>query len=134
MICTTLEQSHKLVELGIDLSTSDMYYCDKLLIPEPYITKTEYETQVPAYKGAVPAWSLDALIDLLPESISCDTWDSYNLYILKRGIYYVHFGWDTEYIHSVEMYNKYTGANKDVNTLVDAAVETIFWLKDNKYI
>jgi len=30
-LCTTIEQSQKLIELGIDVNTSDMFYADLLV-------------------------------------------------------------------------------------------------------
>jgi len=66
-ICTTIEQSQKFIELGISLDTADMYYAPdaNIIVAEPYITKAEDETLIPAYKGAVPAWSLSALLSII---------------------------------------------------------------------
>ena len=57
-ICTSIEQSKKLIELGIDVNTADMYYDvnsygiqDK---PEVAIGKV--------WSKDIPAWSLTALI------------------------------------------------------------------------
>lgn len=66
-ICTSLEQSQKLIELGIDINTADMYHAPdaNIIMAEPYITKIEDETFILAYKGAVPAWNLSALLGVI---------------------------------------------------------------------
>lgn len=58
-ICTTIEQSKKLIELGIDRKTSDMYYwCGEDLRIGGYKAQDEdYD---------ISAWSLTALLDILP--------------------------------------------------------------------
>ena len=51
--CTTIEQSKKLLELGIDINTADMMH-DRLII-------------IPFNDGSlIPAWSLSALLRLIP--------------------------------------------------------------------
>ena len=61
-ICTTIEQSKKLVELGLDVNTADMYY--------QWYSETESALKVG--KGSkklnadCPAWSLSALLELMP--------------------------------------------------------------------
>ena len=63
-ICTDINQSKKLVELGIDVNTADMlyrwhderWYCVSKDIPYPY-----------SLKDMIPAWSLAALLNVLPE-------------------------------------------------------------------
>ena len=56
-ICTTIEQSQKLIELGIDRNTADMCWQNNEF---PIGFNDE---------DAVPAWSLAALFKLLPKSI-----------------------------------------------------------------
>lgn len=57
-ICTSLEQSKKLVELGIDVNTADIIYN---VLDESYI---RHGTPIDKYH--TPAWSLSALMELLP--------------------------------------------------------------------
>lgn len=69
-ICTSLEQSKKLVELGIDVSTADMYW--KNGISDKYIqcftpfVCDEYQSEID-FDYDIPCWSLAALLDILPE-------------------------------------------------------------------
>lgn len=72
MIATSIEQSKKLLELGINPETADMWYS--------YYGNSKYNSTI-AYEGQqwflcqirnsrhddIPCWSLNALIELLPE-------------------------------------------------------------------
>lgn len=86
MIATTLEQSRKLVELGIDTSTADMHYAfscmggaafqdlvdsSAILLPCNKNRKMYYE----------PAWSLAALMEILPSELQ----DNHYLTLDKEG-------------------------------------------------
>lgn len=55
-ICTTIEQSQKLIELGIDTNTADMVYidCEYLAIRDGVLEESD-----------IPAWSLTALLKLI---------------------------------------------------------------------
>lgn len=71
-IATTIEQSKKLIELGIDVNTADMYYSiiddtdelseDNSLL---YVNREVDWDEVSVYDRACPAWSLSALMELL---------------------------------------------------------------------
>ena len=101
-ICTSIEQSKKLIELGVDVNTADMYYDvnsygiqDK---PEVAIGKV--------WSKDIPAWSLTALIGLMPK------------FSLEKGIsnnagYLLCYNYNTTYDDEP----------------VDAAFEMICWLK-----
>lgn len=51
---TTIEQGKRLVELGLDTSTSDMWYSEQYGIQMGFAGKRK------------PAWSLDALLNVIP--------------------------------------------------------------------
>jgi hypothetical protein len=59
---TDLAQSKKLIELGIDVDTADMWYLPK---GDSY----ELVTTPSPTRGILPAWSLTALLGVLPEGI-----------------------------------------------------------------
>ena len=101
-ICTSVEQSNKLLELGLKPETADMHYHKDRL--ETSLLRTKENSAV--YKGMVridgkqyadeyferqygqdiPAWSLSRLIELMPTEISeKKTGVSYDLYILPDG-------------------------------------------------
>ena len=101
-ICTSQEQSKKLVELGIDVNTADMYYdCNSYGIqgkPEVAVGKV--------WSKDIPAWSLTALIGLIPKfSLEKD--------ISKNAGYELCYNYNTTYYDEP----------------VDAAFEMICWLK-----
>ena len=70
---TDIEQSKKLAEI-LPLETADYYHAADtgVVIIAPYITYCGEERCVPAYKGAVPCWSLAALLDVLKDDIKIE--------------------------------------------------------------
>lgn len=71
-ICTTTEQSKKLIELGIDVNTADMHYSTWTILNEgeyilsPNQGETIEELQEDYGNQIIPAWSLTALLGLMP--------------------------------------------------------------------
>ena len=129
MIATNLEQSKKLVELGIDTSTADMWWSDRFVYynPTPIVGIATEKNTLYSFKWGneeIPAWSLSALLELLPPHI-----DSYDLNINKYneewGVYYEGYfeDFNVTYLKKVEE-----------KTLIDATFEMVCWLKENKYI
>lgn len=84
-ICTSLEQSKKLIELGIDIKTADMRYgyiapydysdrmydggYDEIPYPKDFLKKNPNFSEN-EYDGELPAWSIAALLENIP--VSCD--------------------------------------------------------------
>ena len=64
-ICTSVEQSKKLIELGLDIETSDMYWDFQ---ETGYILIAD-ELGYYHNDSEIPAWSLAALFELLPKEI-----------------------------------------------------------------
>jgi hypothetical protein len=80
-ICTSIEQSKKLIELGIDINTADMRYgyiapydysdrmydggYDEIPYPKDFLKKNP-NFSVNEYDAELPCWSLAALLDVLP--------------------------------------------------------------------
>ena len=66
-ICTSIEQSKKLIELGIDVNTADMFWDTA----EPNERRKPLVGPVSDYcdmdDWAIPSWSLSALLDLMPK-------------------------------------------------------------------
>lgn len=67
-ICTSIEQSRKLIDLGIDISTADMMWEDWNLIDEGWKLNVGYYPEIEQDYGrkCYPAWSLSALLELIP--------------------------------------------------------------------
>ena len=70
-ICTSIEQSERLVKLGLDKSTADMHY-----FSDGYnLTRLDIgydKDNAKFYRGTknkyIPAWSLTALLELMPNN------------------------------------------------------------------
>ena len=62
-ICTSLEQSNKLLELGLDMNTADMYWWATSL---RYYIEAMDDGDFNEREGHIPAWSLSALLDIVP--------------------------------------------------------------------
>ena len=65
MVCTSIEQSNRLVELGINPETADMgwfkAYSLREEIYKPYIQGYKLEN----HKSEIPAWSIYKLIEII---------------------------------------------------------------------
>ena len=80
---TTIEQSRHLAELGVDLKTADLTY-EKLAIwnkgdfPEEFKYRLR-EMHFQYFSGiGVPCWSLEALLELMPEELDGSCGLSFN--------------------------------------------------------
>lgn len=117
-ICTSVEQAQALISKGLTEDTADMY----CLIRKNYEPRLILLASAPP-KGLlnqVLAWSLAALINLLPEFIDSNGKD-YCLILLSDRVVY----WDG---HTTKLYET-TERN-----LINAVVNTILWLLDKNYI
>lgn len=71
-ICTTKEQSERLLALGLKKETADMVYVDFgsgnfMIRPYEWLSTTEIDMD-----GFIPAWSLHRLLCLLPTEYTYD--------------------------------------------------------------
>jgi len=70
-ICTTREQSERLIALGLKKETADMYYSNFIICAKPYYKVVEFMNGcVP--EDIFPAWSLHRLIEMMPMSLAED--------------------------------------------------------------
>ena len=121
-ICTNIKQSKRLIELGIDVNTADMHYMYRVWeIDEDTIgdqTDACIGCDISFYYGKdngetykyIPAWSLSALLDIIP-NWTMDKTDKINLTC-----------------------NPYYHCEVGYNNSVDAAFEMVCWLKENEKI
>lgn len=111
-ICTDIEQSKKLIELGVDVNTADIIYN---IFDKSYI---RHDTPIDKYH--MPAWSLSALLELIPDKISINN-ESYYLFFSKKGVEFRGpITWDGQKTKSFKMDN-----------ILDSAFEMVVWLKEN---
>ena len=122
---TDLEQSKKLIGVGIDVNTADMMWDDWSLIDEGWKLSVGYYPEIEKDYGrkCYPAWSLAALLEILPDAITDD--DGSKVYIDVRRYnskhqiaYYTDLNWSD------------TIATDEYENLVDATVEMILKLKE----
>lgn len=126
-ICTTVEQSRKLIELGMDVNTSDMEYVFGKEIPTISVGAWLVD------RDTVPAWSLSKLLELMPKRFSekADERSSY-FWSLEwqlgndKSIRYIALGGNRRI--RVEFYER-SYERKDE---VDIAVKMVCWLLENK--
>lgn len=90
-ICTSIEQSKRLLELGLDADTSDMFYSAKHIgkdivrYSDPQILVHNEHFEI--FVDDQPAWSLHRLIAMLPDFF-CHLGGQFNLKIDKCFLRY----------------------------------------------
>lgn len=117
MIATTLEQSRKLVELGVNPETADMSWAG-------YSFGRLYLRAMPI-KGypeeLSPAWSLSALLKMIP---------NVSLYIKSNHLWGCAATWGTP----DEFGDCPHCLKEDYDSPIEAAYYVVVWLKGNNYI
>ena len=116
MIATTIEQSKRLLELGLNPKTADMCLC-KSAQDTWFLcayTPGSYDAHT------VPAWSLSALLEVMPKENEPDLQKS-----PATGQYFIYGFFDLE---------NPTYMTKDYDSPVDAAYEMVCWLLEQGLI
>lgn len=131
-VSTTIEQGERLMSLGIDPDTTADMEWKRLSDGDDYkvgAINGKYHKGLfsDRYKYTRPAWSLEALIGLMPESIEVSPnkwWGTYDFRILKDRIEY--FGDDDNFYQF--MLKEHNGS------MIDTAVAIIEFLVENGYM
>lgn len=122
-ICTNIEQSKKLIELEINVNTADMHWDFQ---QDGYVLIAA-ELGYYHNDSEIPCWSLTALLELMPKSISEDSCASvYKLSMWptwKPGNWMAIYSMDYEVLKSFE-----------ASTPLDAVFEMVCWLLEQGYI
>ena len=125
---TSKEQSEMLIKLGIPIETADMEYMflkkDGSKVSNVPFVKDGFEEPECCYIF-IPCWSLAALRACLPSGISID------------GILYVfesHNTFDNEWVYEYKFEDISAPLYSKSSNEIDAAVEMIIQLKENKMI
>ena len=119
-LCTSIEQSQKLIELGIDVNTADMLWTYDFTVNDINGLNV-ISNHLKPEENDVPAWTLTALLRLMPTDD-------------KKDEYYVDTESHSDY-HIVSYKNCWDGcihSEDSEESLLDAAYEMIVWLKENK--
>ena len=148
--CTSVEQSKKLIELGLKYETADWYYyaqqrfdgndyvCTGKIFSNPIKDENDKEHFTYLYTTfgneigendtpyVLPAWSLSRLYDILPEKIKLndeDLAEDFNIAYLEIN--------KCEVIYDAFMLKTYNFRNK--GNVYNGIIDTIEWLINNKY-
>ena len=121
-IATSIVQSKHLLELGLSKKTSDMSYSEEYFGRDKD-GNDEWCWRLNACKfvdveGIIPAWSLSALLEVMPEKITDGRYNYYLESDLKSEIYYNAIG---------AMIPNRKGYTKKDN-IFEAAFEMVKWL------
>lgn len=125
---TNLDQSRRLAEI-LPLESADGFYAANVIITEPFITYLNGERNIPGYKGAIPCWSLAALLDILPSNKNVVTTVSRGSWQMEP-IDYLPNVWWCEY----EDDESFTEFSVSADNPVDACVAMIEKLHEQKLL
>lgn len=117
-IATIIEQSKKLEELGIDVDSADMHYWFDANYNEFSLEPRKASDNMEKF----PAWSLGALIKILPDTIVLNNGNACELSILNMGVYYRDFA-DVNIVQGFENEN-----------IFNNCVDMIEWAVRNEHI
>lgn len=120
-LSTTQEQSARLLRCGVLTDTADMMFTPhNTLSTEPY-------KEALKDRGCIPAWSLSALLGLLPFKIHSGKYEYW------LDVAPINFGtqWSIGY-YCTEKPKVIKGLTRAYN-LIECAVQEIEWLSDNGY-
>ena len=125
-VCTTREQSERLLALGLKKETADMYLTRCFVgnngTPMVFVGTTHKPSTVLFSKEDIPAWSLHRLIDMCPNCI-IERQPCLHKTILDKSIHYCEENWREEY----ELF-----FSAHLN-LFDNLIDCIEWLIENNH-
>ena len=122
-VCSSLEQSRRLLALGLKKKTADMVWLDYSLYPdvEDWRICADYEDWGTWQEGGIPAWSLHRIWVLMPKWIDTDK-RRYYLQMNAKG----DIGYFSDNYHALE----YFYGNE---TIYDDCISCIEWLIKEGY-
>lgn len=149
-IATDIEQSKKLLELGLSPDSADMYWERDMnclgveaynLIPAIRYSKKELKQLFEEFNNLVPAWSLSALLGLMPNFIMIKNeetqYEAYFYFNLFLGKY--PWRWHAQYTgrdfvlegnqnkHKTKTISNFVSENQ-----LDVVYEMLVWVLENK--
>ena len=122
-ICTSIKQSQKLIDLGINEDTADMYWWATSI---RYYIEAMDDGDFNEAEGHIRAWSLAALSEFILPYIADDNGNNYKFYLSKDGL----DRWIAYYkSDDVSIY-----ICKESYNMIDVIFEMVCWLKENNKI
>lgn len=128
-ITTTQDQSERLLRCGVSADTADMCYDSGALSLMDYDSAVhERDSRRETYE-VIPAWSLSALLGLLPKEICDENDDSYYFSLAQE------YPLNADYRAAYKYYSvdecDYVGRRS--SQPIEACVQLIEWLMENNY-
>jgi hypothetical protein len=138
-IATSINQSKKLIELGLSVDTADMWWVKHYLIAKNQELDKPSDDEI---NDVFPAWSLSALTNLLPSKFTekgkySET--TYNIDIRKYALtedvdlYQIAYGNYTFHEEGNSSWKDMINTGEKEN-LIDAVFEMVCYLLENKLI
>lgn len=130
-VCTTIEQSQRLLELGLNPETADCTLTIFNGVPVAFIGQTQIDCSKITINGNeiekkeiihYPAWSLHRLIELLPQDIHLDDYADTHYYLTINPFKVIYVN-----SHRLWIYQR------DEGCLYDKLVDTIEWTIKNNF-
>lgn len=132
-IATTPEQSKRLLACGVNPDSADMFYTNYTTKPNDKAPCTK-TAPLGIRKDLIPAWSLSALLALLPTSLTSAMGNKYMLELSKLRM---HNAWEVQWFNGRE---RWCTVDKDKKyhklwdeSPLEACVKAIEWLTANGY-
>ena len=120
-VCTTLEQSGRLLALGLKKETADMfYYLDDHYGPTAYVLYADLPNGWD--DDYVPAWSLHRLMELCPQAIHLDDYADTHYRLTVNPLKVIYIRDDKQWLKQCDEGNTY-----------DRMIDMIEWLIKNNY-
>lgn len=128
-IATTKDQSDRLLRCGVSADTADMCYDSGALSLMDYDSAVhERDSRRESYE-VIPAWSLSALLGLLPKKIDDEYKSRLYTFIIKYEHTFPDSPWQIKY-ESARLSKSPLFFAKDP---IEACVKAIEWLTENNY-
>ena len=134
-ICTSVEQSKKLIELGINVNTADMFWTYDFVVNDINGLNVILDNLKPE-ENDIPAWSLSALFKLLPIFTEPT---AFSVNVSVPSVTKTDNGWLSKYDGDFTL-NMNNGKDTEApveflaDNSIDAAFELVCWLKETNRI
>ena len=126
---TSIEQSKKLLELGLSANTADMVWNVCVDDTARLLPKDDWDATTEGGRILVPCWSVGALLELMPRDLFMATPKRKEKFIIQTcdgwAVFYRQFA--VKSIGKVYCW-------KEEQDLIDACYSMVIWLLENKFI